>query len=379
MIPLTKPSIEEDDLDAVREVLVSGYLVQGQNVGAFERAIADYVGSQHAIAVNSCTSALHLALLALGIGEGDQVAVPTYSWPATANVVFLCGATPIFVDIEPHSYNMDPGALEATLKKTQVKLVLPVHTFGGLADMPRIVEVANRFSVPIVEDAACALGASLKGRKAGTWGAMACFSFHPRKAITTGEGGMITTDDPKLARTLRMLRNHGLDPAASAGDFVVAGYNLRLTDFQAALGRTQMTKLERIIEKRRTSAHRYDGLLAGNSVRPPVALRGSRHVYQSYVAQLPSEVAPRRKDLIAALKTKGIETSIGTHHIPLTTFFRTRFGFRPGDFPGTDNASARAITLPLYERITSEQQSQVVDELVALVKDERRNTTSAQA
>ncbi|PYU29996.1 MAG: glutamine--scyllo-inositol aminotransferase [Acidobacteria bacterium] len=360
LIRLTMPSIEEDDLRAVREVLLSGLLVQGARVETFERAVARYVGVDHAVAVSNCTAALHLALLALGVGRGDRVAVAAYSWPATANVIVLVGAEPVFVDIEPDTFNMSPLALKEVLGRTAVRAVMPVHTFGGPADMPRILEIAGRFGVPVIEDAACALGTELNGRKAGTWGVIGCFSFHPRKAITTGEGGMVVTNDPKLGRKLRILRNHGLDPAATFPDFIEAGYNLRLTEFQAALGTCQLNKLGRIISKRRVDAARYDGLLKDTRVNPPVALRDSRHVYQSYVSLLPAEVAPRRSKMIAELKSQGIETSIGTYHLPLTTFYRARGGYRAGDFPVTDDIAPRAISLPISEALTREEQDEVI-------------------
>jgi len=354
------PSIEEDDLQAVREVLLSGFLVQGARVDAFERAVARYVGVEHAVAVSSCTAALHLALLALGVGRGDRAAVTAYSWPATANVIVLVGAEPVFVDIDPNTFNMSPTALEDVLRRTSVKAVLPVHTFGGLADIPRILEIAGRFGVPVVEDAACALGTELNGRKAGTWGTMGCFSFHPRKAITTGEGGMIVTSDPGLARKLRILRNHGLDPAAAFPDFVDVGHNLRLTEFQAALGTTQLNKLERIIASRRKGAAHYDSMLQDTGIRSPVALSNSRHVYQSYVALLPREVVQRRKEMIAELKALGIETSVGTYHIPLTTYYSEQGGYSLGAFPATDDVAPRAIALPLFEALTKEEQCRVV-------------------
>jgi len=360
LIRLTVPSIEEDDLQAVREVLLSGFLVQGARVETFERAVARYVGVEHAVAVSSCTAALHLALLALGVGKGDRVAVAAYSWPATANVIVLVGAEPVFVDIDSDTFNMCPNALEEALKSASFKAVLPVHTFGGLADMPRIFEIAGRFGVPVIEDAACALGTELNERKAGTWGIMGCFSFHPRKAITTGEGGMVVTNDSTLACKVRILRNHGLNPAVGSPDFVDAGYNLRLTEFQAALGNTQLAKLERIITQRRAGAAHYDLLLRDTDVRPPGALSDSRHVYQSYVTLLPAEVAPRRGTMIADLKSQGIETSIGTYHLPLTTFYRTRDRYRLGDFPVTDDVFARALSLPLYGGMTSGDRETVV-------------------
>lgn len=360
MIRLTIPSIEEDDLAAVRRVLLSGYLVQGREVAAFEDAIARYVGMTHAVAVANCTAALHLALLALEVGPGDLVAVTTYSWPATANVIALCGAKPAFVDVDPSTFNMSPDALEQALRRAPVKAILPVHAFGGMADMLRIGDIAARYGVPVVEDAACALGASLAGRMAGTWTVMGCFSFHPRKAITTGEGGAITTNDPVLARKLRVLRNHGQDPDAPAPDFILPGYNLRLTEFQAALGVSQMGKLERVIAARRDRAAHYDALFKNSLITPPAALPSSRHVYQSYVALLPVEAAPRQREIIAGLKCQGVETSIGTYHMPLTGYFRAQGGYRAGDFPCTDDVASRAISLPLYESITGEQQEVVV-------------------
>jgi dTDP-4-amino-4,6-dideoxygalactose transaminase len=368
VIRLAIPSIEEDDLQAVREALASGFLVQGPRVAAFEQTVADYVGTKHAVAVSNCTAALLLALMAIEVGPGDSVAVTTYSWPATANVIALCGAEPVFVEIEPGTFNMDPKALAETMQRTTVKAILPVHTFGGMADMSKITKVAEQYGVPVIEDAACALGAEIEGRRAGTWGLMGCFSFHPRKAITTGEGGIVTTDDASLVLRLRMLRNHGLDPEAPTPDFVLPGHNMRMTEFQAALGSTQMQKVERIIASRRSQAARYDKLFEPTEIVPPDALPGSRHVYQSYVALLPQKVSPRRPEIIAALKAQGIETTIGTYHLPLTTYFRNRGGYSTGDFPVTDDVAARAISLPLFEALTSQQQEQVATELLQLVK-----------
>jgi len=253
MIRLTIPSIEEDDLQVAREALASGFLVQGARVAEFEKSIALYVGVKHVVAVSSCTAALHLSLLALDVRAGDLVLVTTYSWPATANVIELCGAQPVFVDIQPDTFNMDPGLLAGTLGKLmataetarRVKAILPVHTFGQMSDITAIIEVAGKYGIPVIEDAACALGAKWEGRNAGSWGVMGCFSFHPRKAITTGEGGAITTNDDGLARKLRALRNHGLDPEASSSDFIMPGFNYRMTEFQAAFGTSQMKKLDR--------------------------------------------------------------------------------------------------------------------------------------
>lgn len=376
MIRLTIPSIEEDDLQVTRAALSSGFLVQGARVAEFEKSIASYVGIEHAVAVSNCTAALHLALLGLNTAAGDLVLVTTYSWVATANVIELCGAQPVFVDIQPDTFNMDPECLEVTLKRLKstaetgrrVKAILPVHTFGQMANMTAIMKVADRYGVPVIEDAACALGAQWEARQAGTWSVMGCFSFHPRKAITTGEGGAIVTNDDQLAHKLRALRNHGQDPDASSPDFIMPGYNYRMTEFQAAFGSNQMKKLDRIIAARRKLAHRYDSLLENDPVAVPFVPSESSPVYQSYVTLLPEAAAARRAEMIRDLKEQGIETNIGTWHMPLTSYFRTRYGYRRGDFPVTDRVFDCALTLPLHEFLTESEQESVVEKLTEAIK-----------
>ncbi len=376
VIRLAVPDIDDDDVAAVEAVLRSGFLVQGPQVAAFEAATAEFVGTRHAVAVANCTAALHLTLLGLGVGPGDRVAVPTYSWPATANVVVLCGAEPVFVDLDPATWAMDPRRLAEVVDTTPGGLaaILPVHAFGGMADMAAIVEIAGARGIPVVEDAACALGAALGARQAGTWGVAGCFSFHPRKAVTTGEGGVIVTDDDRLARMARILRNHGLDPDASSPTFVAAGYNLRMTDLQAALGRTQLAKLDRIVARRRELAATYDRLVvdAGVGLTPPPVLADSVHVYQSYVTLLPAAAAPVRATLIERLRARGIETTIGTYHMPLIAFYAAR-GHLPGQFPVTDDVAGRALSLPLAGGMSDADQERVVasvaDELRGLVTD----------
>ena len=367
MIRLAIPSIGEDDLSAVREAIASGFLVQGVRVAAFEKALAEYIGTPHAIAVSNCTCALHLALLALDVQPGDACAVTAYSWISTANVIELCGARPVFVDAEPGTFNMDTDQLAKVLDTQKVKAVLPVHTFGQMADMGAICGIAKLHGVPVVEDAACALGATLHHRQAGTWAEIGCFSFHPRKALTTGEGGLITTANDALARRLRALRNHGLDPAAAAPDFIMPGHNYRLTEFQAALGSAQLAKFPRLLSARSAAAGRYDALLASTPLTPPARMDGAEHTFQSYVTLLPREAAPRRAEIIRTAREHGVEVQVGTIHMPLTTYYRQRYGYQPGDFPVTDDIAARSLTLPLFAGITLEQQEEVARTVLRLL------------
>jgi perosamine synthetase len=365
VIRIASPDIRDEDLDAVVRVLRSGQLVQGPHVAEFEGRLAGMIGTSHVIAVSNCTAALHVALMALGVGPGDEVAVPTYSWPATANAITLTGAAPVFVDIDPETFNMDPEALLRAISGRRLKAVIAVHAFGSMADMRRIVEIAQSTTVPVVEDAACALGASLDGKTAGSWGTAGCFSFHPRKAVTTGEGGGISTDDSHFAQCVRALRNHGQDSDAPAPDFIMPGYNLRMTEFQAVLGSGQLNRWSDILAARRQAAERYDRLLASVPVRIPHALEPLSHTYQSYVVLLPKQAARARSSLIAHMRENGVEVAIGTYHIPLTTYYRQRFGFRVGQFPATDDVASRALALPLHTKLSFEDQERVVNELAA--------------
>lgn len=364
MIRLAVPAVDESDVEAVRDVLLSGHLVQGPRVAEFERVVGTWAQTSAGVAVSNCTAALHLALLAIGVGHGDRVAVTAFSWPATANVIVLCGAEPVFVDVDPLTFNMDPVALRLALQRGRVKAVLPVHVFGCMADMPKINAIADEFGVPVIEDAACALGAELGGKRAGSWGIAGCFSFHPRKAVTTGEGGMVATSDAAIARTCRALRNHGMDPDANVPDFIMPGFNLRLTEFQAALGLVQMGKLSTLIASRRCQASLYNELLSDSELQLPVVADAAAHVYQSYVVLLPRSLAAHRGEIIARLKVAGVETTIGTYHMPMTTFFRRHSESRPGMFPVVDDVSARALALPVFASLTDDQQRQVAATLL---------------
>jgi dTDP-4-amino-4,6-dideoxygalactose transaminase len=375
LIRLARPSIDEGEFEAVRRVLSTGHLVQGAEVAAFENHIGRFIGSKHAIAVSNCTAALHLTLLALDVQAGDLVIVTSYSWISTANVIELVGAQPVFTDIEKATFNMDPDELATVLRRLmsaddtrrRVKAILVVHTFGLMADMPRIMKIADEYAVPVIEDAACALGAEIAGRRAGTWGRIACFSFHPRKTITTGEGGVAVTNDDTLDNRLRAMRNHGLDPRAPVPDFIMVGFNYRLTDFQAAMGTSQLAKLERILSARARVADTYDRLLAQSEIRTPAVPDGFRHVYQSYVCLLPAAFAPLRASLISALRADGIETAVGTIHMPLSTWFQRKYGYRAGDYRVTDAVAACSLTLPLYESLEEASLRRIVRKLDEVV------------
>lgn len=366
MIRLAIPAIDQAEIDAVAEVLRSGYLVQGPKVAEFESAIAELVGVQHAVAVSSGTAALHLALLALDIGAGDIVITTAYSWPATANVIELCGAETRFVDICLEDFNIDVVQLEAECERLQsdpatsgrVKAIMPVHAFGMPANMTEIMRIAGKYGLKVVEDAACALAASWDGKQCGSWGAMGCFSFHPRKAITTGEGGAITTNDGNFAQRLRTLRNHGLSSTSPTPDFIEAGFNYRLTEMGAALGLTQLRKADELLQGRRQKANTYTRLFQNTNIVPQQESSYADSVFQSYVVGLPGQDDNQR--MITVLREQQIESTIGTYHMPMIRYFREKYSYHPGDFPAADVAQQCALTLPLHQQLSDHDQERIV-------------------
>ncbi|MFC1608183.1 DegT/DnrJ/EryC1/StrS family aminotransferase [Candidatus Latescibacterota bacterium] len=374
VIRLAQPLIDECDNQAISDVIQSGYLVQGKKVAELEMKIADYVGTKHAVALNSCTSALHVSLLSLGCGPGDIVIVPAYSWISTANVVCLCNAKPVFTDISPDTFNMDIHHLAKILQQLSqnsstaknIKAIIPVHAFGQMAHMSEIIALSEEYNVPVIEDAACALGATYENRQAGSIGEIGCFSFHPRKTITTGEGGVVATNNPVIAQQVKMLRNHGINPESANQDFVLPGYNYRMTDIQGALGVSQMDKLHTLLEIKKQKAAIYDDLIANTQLSHQGVYPGSSHAYQAYIALLPENKKNKQAHFLKSMNEKGIQTTIGTIHIPMTSYYRTTYGYSTGDFPVTDNVASRAITLPLHDKLTEKDQIKVVTTLVEL-------------
>jgi len=364
-IRLADPDFGADEIAAVEAVLRSGWLVQGTQVADFERAVAAAVGVTEAVAVNSCTTALMLALQALGIGRGDEVITAALSYPATANVIEMVGARPVFVDVGIDDGNLDPHQLDAAVT-SKTRAIVPVHLFGAMADMDAVLATAARCGAAVIEDAACALGAErwIDGqfRRAGAVGALGCFSFHPRKNITTGEGGMLTTNKPDLAEKLRRLRNHGATVRNGVYEFPVVGGNYRLTEMQAALGVVQMRKLEAITARRRALAHLYDAALAGvDAVYLPRLPEGSRSVFQSYVVLLDPTID--RAKVIAGLRKREIESTLPTYALPLIAYYRNKYGYTPREFPVAERVSTQGLALPLHPRMRDEDVDTVVDAL----------------
>lgn len=365
---LARPQTDEAEIAEIREVLASGWLTQGPKVAAFESMVAERVGVPHAVAVTSATTALQLSLAALGVGPGDEVLVPDFTFPATANVVVQQRAQPVLVDIDLATFAIDPADLAAKITPRS-RAIIPVHPFGLPADMDPIMELAAGHGLTVIEDAACALGADYAGRPAGSIGLAGCFSFHPRKSITTGEGGMITTSDDAFADRVGLLRNHG--GARSGGRYVFeeAGFNYRLSDILAAVGVAQMRKLDLMLDARRRVAAWYDEALDGaglESLQRPQVPDGRRHTYQSYVVLLDPQVD--RDRVIAALAEAGIETTLGTYALHAQPFFARTYGFRPGDIPHSFRAFTSTLALPLHAGIGADEVAFVVSQLTSALR-----------
>lgn len=376
-IGITRPFFGAEEAEALVQPLETGWIVQGPQVAQFEELFRELSGAPHALATTSCTTALHLALAVLGVGPGDEVVVPAFTYVASANVVEQCGATTVFCDIDRRTFNVDPASLEAAITPN-TKVLMPIHLFGLVADMPAVMPIAERHGVSVLEDAACAVGSTLDGRHAGTFGDFGAFSFHARKVITTGEGGMLTVTDPERARRASILRSHGGQVSDierhEKGAFALpehdeVGFNYRMTDFQGAMGVVQMGKLDAAVGARRSLAARYNealGDLVG--VTTPLVPDGYHHTYQSYVLLIDPVTAARPRDAVALeLQARGIATRQGTHAVHLLGYYRRKYDLRPDDFPKARYADANSLSLPLYPTMSEEEQAYVIDNIRELL------------
>ncbi|WP_417795398.1 DegT/DnrJ/EryC1/StrS family aminotransferase [Terasakiella pusilla] len=371
-IPIALPSLGEEEWQAVREPIFSGWLTQGPKVAEFEKDFADIHNVSHAMATTSCTSALHIALKALGVGPGDEVIVPAFTWVATANAVLYCGATPVLVDVSCRTYNLEVTECVAAVTE-RTKAVVTVHAFGLCADMDELKKALPQ-NIHIVEDAACAAGAIHNNQFAGTLGDIAAFSFHPRKSITTGEGGMITSNHSGLMEEAEKLRNHGLNLNVGSNkprpydmpDVDVLGFNYRMTDLQAAVGIVQLGKLNRFIEERGRWAKWYNDQFAEiDWIQCPEEPENGRHSWQSYVIYVDPDKAPHsRNEIMDALLAEGISTRPGTQAVHMLSFYAEKYGFQKDDFPGAFKCYSNTIALPLHNQMTQEDFEYVRDAIV---------------
>lgn len=367
-VPFARPYLTGTESAAVAEVIASGWVSQGPRVRDFERAFAERVEAPEAVATTSCTTALHLALYASGIGPGDEVIVPSLSFIATANAVWQCGATPVFADIDPRTYNLDPAAAERAITD-RTRAIMPVHQVGLPADMDRFLDLAERHRLIIVEDAACAIGARYNDRPIGSLGPVACFSLHPRKVITTGEGGMITVHDPRLADRMRKLRAHAMDISDldrhSVKDVVFEryrerGFNLRMTDMQAAMGLCQLSALDLILANRRRLAERYTAALERiPGLEPPYEPPYAVRTWQSYCVRVTARSAVGRDELMRRLLADGIPTRRGV----MAIHREGAYTGAAGPLPHTEAAADEVLMLPLFADLTTEQQDYVIARL----------------
>lgn len=373
-IPVARPLLDEHEVEAARRVILSGWVTQGPEVAAFEREFAEAVGAPHACAVSSCTTGLHLALAACGVSDRDEVVTVSHSFIATANAIRYCGATPVFVDVQPDTFNIDPARVDAAIGP-RTKAILAVHQFGMPCDLAAIVEIGKRRSIPVVEDAACAAGSEIRwndrweriGRPRGL---VACFSFHPRKLLSTGDGGMLTTADPDLDRRFRLLRHHGMSVSDTVRhsastviqeEYPVLGYNYRMTDIQAAIGREQLKRLPGIVSRRRELAERYRDRLANVlGVTTPTEPEWARTNWQSYVVRVE---AGRQQQVMQQMLDAGISTRRGAMNAHREAAYPAGTWRAGGSLEESEVARDTAIVLPLFHQLTEADQDRVIDEL----------------
>jgi perosamine synthetase len=378
-VPIARTNLLEEEICSVLEPLKSGWLVQGKKVQEFEAKWSSFTNSKSSIAVTSCTTALHLSLAALGFGPGDEAIVPAFTWISTANVVEHLGGKVIFCDIDLETFNIDVIKLRSLIGP-KTKAIIPVHLFGLSADMNPIMDLAKQHNLIVVEDAACGFGSRYMGQHVGTIGDAGAFSFHPRKAITTGEGGMITAQNEDLVEKLRSYRDHGAsisDLQRHMGakpyllaDHIYAGYNQRMTDIQAALGSMQMNRASEIVRERQRLASIYDNAFQGLSwLRTPSILEGYEHSYQSYPCLYLFDentetgilkANEKRNQWMANLNNVGVSTRPATHAVHMLSYYREKYKLEPMDYQNAYIANHCSISLPLFHGMTHEEQQYVI-------------------
>lgn len=355
-IGLAKPDIREEDFEDVLNVLRSGMLIQGKKVQEFEQLCAEWGCTTRA--VSSGTAALHVALLALEIGKDDEVIVPAFSFVASANSIEAVGAKAVFVDVNLDTFCLDTNKLQAAITG-KTKAIMPVHEFGLCANMPEIMQIAQANNLAVIEDSACALGATIDGEYAGTWGVANCFSLHPRKIITSGEGGLVMCENEGLMQRIEQIRNHGISFAEGTMDFVEAGLNYRLTDFQAALVIPQLERLDEKLARHRAIADRFNAEITNDLIKLPVVPQGYTHTWQTFHVVLDTKLD--RDDTIKHLKTQGIGTNYGAQCIPAMKYYSEKYDLDcEQNFPNALAAYKQGLALPLHSRMTDEEVSHVI-------------------
>lgn len=369
---IAEPYFDGEEIRLVQESLDSKWVTQGPKTAEFERLFAERHQLQHALATTSCTAALHLSTLVLQLQPGDEVIVPAFTWVTSAHSAEYVGAKAIFADVDLATFNLDPATLSAAITP-RTRAIVAVHLFGKAAPMDEIMAIARKHNLMVIEDAACAVGSTYKGKPIGAIGDLGCFSFHPRKVITTGEGGMVTTNRKDLADRVKCLRNHGATGPAFGADpskpytmstFDMLGFNLRLSDIQAAVGVAQMAKLDRLLAERRRLALRYTELLAGTEeIIVPTDDPG--HTYQSYVTRLRADDREQRNSIMERLAELKIQTRPGTHAVHRLGYYANKYGLRPEQFPNACRAEDTTITLPIFPGMSDDQQQFVVDTIRA--------------
>jgi perosamine synthetase len=360
----------QEEWEATKEPIFSGWITQGPKVAEFEKIFAARHKVKHAIAVSNCTTALHLALVALDVKAGDEVLVPAFTWVSTANAIVYCGATPVFVDVDTTTFNIDTSKILSKIT-ARTKAIIPVHLFGLCANIDEIKRIAPKLK--IVEDGACAAGAGVHDRPAGSLGDIGCFSFHPRKSVTTGEGGMLTTNDDALAERLNMLRNHGASISEEQRhkgpkpyilpEFDMVGYNYRMTDIQGAVGVVQLKKLDQFIDERQKWADYFTKELSSLTwLQTPQIPTGYKHGWQSYVLFVDEKKSPmKRNELMEYLQQKGISTRPGTHAVHMLGYYAKTFNLKPQDYPGAFACNEYSMSIPLHNKMVKEDYEYIVN------------------